>query len=298
MNEVKVNDEINISDMIYEIRGKQVMLDSDLARLYGCKNGTKTINQAVSRHLDRFPHDFYFQINNEEYQSVLRSQVGTANRQMSRTLPYVFTEEGVAMLSAVLRTDVASVVSIRIMRAFVAMRHYIGNNEFRLSNVESKLLEHDNEIKLIQESFKKFDEKKIVNEIYYKGQIYDAYSRIIDILSEARTEIIIIDRYVDKMVLDMIRNLKIEVILITKENAKLSKLDISKYNDEYGNLKVIYSDDYHDRYFILDRKIVYHCGTSINNAGSRLFSINMLTDKFVINNLVDNVLNIINIKNN
>ena len=193
------------------------------------------------------------------------------------------------MLATVLRTDVAEKVSVRIMDAFVAMRHYIGNNEFRLSNVETKVLEHDNEIKLIKEAFNKFDDKERVNEIYYKGQIYDAYSRIIDILGEARTEIIIIDRYVDKMVLDMIRNLKVKVVLITKEDNKLSKLDISKYNDEYDNLKVIYSDDYHDRYFILDRKIIYHCGTSINNAGSRLFSINMLTDKFVINSLLDKV---------
>ena len=294
MNEVIINDEINISDMIYEIRGKQVMLDSDLAKLYRCKNGTKEINQAVKNNLEKFPDRFSWKLTDDEIIDLRSKKMTTSYSKMSRSRPRVFTEQGVAMLATILKSSIATQVSIRIMDAFVAMRHYIGNNEFRLSNVESKLLEHDNEIKLIQESFEKFDEKKIVNEIYYKGQIYDAYSRIIDILSEARTEIIIIDRYVDKMVLDMIRNLKIEVILITKENAKLSKLDISKYNDEYGNLKVIYSDDYHDRYFILDRKIVYHCGTSINNAGSRLFSINMLTDKFVINSLVDKVMEELN----
>ena len=287
MNEVMVNDEINISDMIYEIRGKQVMLDSDLAKLYKCKNGTKAINLAVKRHINRFPPRFMFQLTTIEYEK-LRFQSETTNN-MSRTLPYVFTEEGVAMLATILRTEVAEKVSIRIMDAFVAMRHYIGNNEYRLSNVETKVLEHDNQIKLITEAFKKFDEKEQINEIYYRGQIYDAYSKILDIFNSAIEEIIIVDRYADKTLLDMIRNLKANVILITKEDNKLSKLDIFKYNSEYDNLKVVYSDDYHDRYFILDRQTVYHCGTSINNAGSRVFSINILTDRFVIDNLIDTV---------
>ena len=151
MNEVIVNEDINVENLIYEIRGKQVMIDSDLAKLYKCANGTKTINLAVKRHINRFPERFMFQLTKIEYNN-LQFQIETANN-MSRSLPYVFTEQGVAMLATIIRTEVAEKVSIRIMDAFVAMRHYIGNNENRLSNVESKVLEHDNEIRILQESF-------------------------------------------------------------------------------------------------------------------------------------------------
>ena len=136
MNEIIVADEIKIEDMIYEIRGKQVMLDSDLAKLYECKNGTKTINLAVKRHINRFPERFMFQLTSDEMEQ-LRFQIETANN-MARTLPFCFTEQGVAMLATILRTKVAEEISIKIMDAFVRMRHYIGNNEYRLSNVESK----------------------------------------------------------------------------------------------------------------------------------------------------------------
>ena len=288
MYELKINESINIEKMIYEIRGKQVMLDSDLAKLYNCVNGTKTINQAVSRHEDRFPSDFYFQLTQEEF-TYLRSQVGTSKFKMTRNIPYVFTEQGVAMLATIIKTNIASIVSIEIMRAFVAMRHYIGNNDYRLSNIETKLIEHDNNIKLLQESFKKFDEKKIVNEIYFKGQIYDAYSKIIDIFNTAKEELIIIDNYADKTVLDMIKYLNIKVSLITKKNSLLTKLDLSKYNQEYHNLKVIYDDSFHDRYFIIDNNIIYHCGASINYAGSRTFSINNLEDELVKTVLINKI---------
>ena len=156
MNEIdKVE---KIENMIYEIRGKQVMLDSTLAKLYECKNGTKVINQAVNRNIERFPSDFYFQLTTEEV-SHLKSQFVTSslsnNYGGNRKLPYVFTEQGVAMLATIIRTRVAAQMSVKIMRAFVAMRHYIGNNEYRLSNIETKVLEHDKDIKLLQTAFKK-----------------------------------------------------------------------------------------------------------------------------------------------
>ena len=292
MNELIEKDETNIENMIYEVRGKQVMLDSDLAKLYQCKNGTKVINQAVSRHKDRFPEDFCFQLTKQEYIN-LRSQFVTANSNMIRTQPYVFTEEGIAMLATILRTDVAAKVSINIMKAFVAMRHYIGNSQYRLFNVESKALEHDERIKVLEKTFDKFKEKD--NEIYYKGQIYDAYSRIIDLFNKAKIELIIIDRYADKSVLDMIKSLNIHITLITKEGYKLSKLDISKYNEQYDNLQIIYNDNFHDRYFIIDKIEVYHCGTSINSAGIRIFSLNKLTDDIVKNNLLNYIVDTINL---
>ena len=140
--------------------------------------------------------------------------------------PRVFTEQGVAMLSTILKSKVAVQTSIRIMDAFVAMRHYIGNNEYRLLNIESKVLEHDSEIKLLQDSFSKFEEKKKINDIYFSKQIYDAYSKIKDIFSLPKKELIIIDSYADKTVLDMIKELNIKVVLVTKNNNKLSDLDI------------------------------------------------------------------------
>ena len=296
MNSVVIEDK-RIENMIYEIRGKQVMLDSDLAKLYKCKNGTKVINQAVSRNIERFPDDFYFQLTSLEYKN-LKSQFVTSSLENNyggvRKLPYVFTEQGVAMLSSVLRTEVASSVSINIMRAFVAMRHYIGNNEYRLSNVETKVIEHDKEIKLLQETLDKFDSVKKVNEIYFKGQIYDAYSKIIDIFKTAKKELIIIDSYADKTVLDMIRNINVNIILITKKNNKLTNTDINKYNKQYNNLNIIYNDTFHDRYFIIDKNTIYHCGASINHAGRRTFSINILDDEIVKDNLINSIKQIIN----
>ena len=276
-----------IEDMIYEIRGKQVMLDSDLARLYKCVNGTKTINLAVKRHINRFPERFMFQLTKEEYND-LRFQFETTNN-MSRTLPYVFTEQGVAMLATILRTEVAEEISIRIMDAFVVMRHYIGTNEYRLSNVEYKIIEHDKSIKLLQELFNKFEEKRKINEIYFNGQIYEAYSKIVDIMKEAIKELIVIDIYADKNVLDIISKINVKVLLIVKENTNLSKLDIDKYNKEYSNLAIVYDNSFHDRYIIIDNSIIYHLGASINHAESKTFSINILLDEFVKNSLIDKI---------
>ena len=273
------------------------MLDSDLAKLYKCKNGTKTINQAVSRHKNRFPERFMFHLTKEEYKSILRSQFGTLELkqgQYNKYLPYVFTEQGVAMLATILRTEVAEEVSIRIMDAFVAMHHYIGNNEYRLSNIETKIIEHDNDIKLLQKSFEKFEEKRKVNEIYFNGQIYDAYSKIVDIFKIAKKELIIIDGYTDKTILDMIKNMPYKVIIITKESSNISNLDIEKYNAQYHNLTIYYDNTFHDRYFILDKESIYHLGTSINHAGSRTFSINILEDILIKQALLENIDKIIN----
>ena len=295
MNELIIKEKSNIQDMIFEVKGKQVMLDSDLAKLYNCKNGTKTINLAVKRHLNRFPERFMFQLTEEECKNISRFQIETLKERGHniKYLPYVFTEQGVAMLATVLRTEVAEEISIRIMDAFVSMRHYIGNNEYRIANIETKIIEHDNNIKLLQESFKKFEEKKTINEIYFKGQIYDAYSKIIDIFKTARDELIIIDAYSDKTTLDMIRNLNCNVFIITKKNILLTDLDIKKYKQEYHNLNVYYNNSYHDRYFIIDKSTIYHCGASINYAGSKTFSINILDDDKIKRCLIDDINKII-----
>ena len=214
--------------MIYEIRGKQVMLDSDLAKLYQCSNGTKSINQAVKRHINRFPERFMFQLTIDEFE-ILRSQIGTAN--MSRSLSHVFTEQGVAMLSSVLKTEVANRISVDIMRAFVAMRKYISNNLMEKNDMKSLLINHDKRINILEKSFSKFEEKRKVNEIYFNGQIYDAYSKIVDILKEAKKELVIIDAYADKTTLDIIKKLNVNVILIINDRSKITKLDIEKCNE-------------------------------------------------------------------
>ncbi len=268
-----------IEDLIYEIRGKRVMLDSDLARLYECKNGTKTINLAVKRHPKRFPNNFMFQLTFNEY-SNLKFQIETSslnNYGGVRKLPFAFTEQGVAMLSAVLRTPVADKVSVMIMNAFTEMKRYISQELLEQKYYKNMLLKHDEEIKLLQKTFAKFQNNEEINTIFFEGEIYDAYSKLVDIMNKAQEELIIIDNYADKTVLDMIKNIKINVLLITR-GSLLTNIDISKYQEQYHNLEIIYNDSFHDRYLILDSKIIYHCGASLNKAGRRTFSINKLED--------------------
>ena len=223
----------SIKDMIYEVRGKQVMLDSDLAKLYGCTNGTKTINLAVKRNIERFPNNFYFQLTKEEYENLkrgLRFQIETAK---IRSLPYVFTEQGIAMLSSVLRTK----------DAFVELRKFINENkdlfkrmiqiENKTEYIENTLIEFDNNFKIIFDKFDKKEEFK--SKLFFNGQIYDAYSLLVDIISKANKKIIIIDNYVDKTTLDILskKNINVIVLLVTdNKKSKLTKTDIDKFNSE------------------------------------------------------------------
>ncbi len=286
MNEVIIKNEVNIENLIYEIRGFQVMLDSDLAKLYECTNGTKDINKAVKRHIERFPKNFLFQLTDEEYSS-LRFQTGTSNIKGGRRYnPYVFTEQGVAMLSSVLHTKTAVTTSIKIINAFVAMRKYISTNLIEQKYINNLVLEDHEKIKVLESSFAKFEEKQKVNEIYFNGQIYDAYSKIQEIFNDATKELIIIDNYADYILLDIVKRLKIKVIIITKPNNLLTKQDIIKYNQQYNNLKVIYNNTFHDRYFILDKKIVYHCGASINRIGYKTFSVTLINDDEICQALI------------
>ncbi len=280
-------DDLNIEKKIYEIRGKQVMLDSDLASLYKCANGTKTINQAVNRHRDRFPDDFYFQLTKDEYKDILRSQVGTlelGQGKYSKFLPFVFTEQGVAMLATVLRTSVAAEVSIKIMRAFVAMRKYISTGLVEQKYINNLVFKHEDDINKI---FDYFESKEITNKLYLEGQIYDAYSGILDILRLSKEKIIIIDPYVDKYVLDMISKVKTKVYLIISSKSRLKEIDIDKYNKEYNNLNIKYNDSFHDRFIILDNKYLYHIGTSLNNAGIKIFLISRIKNDMITSLLIN-----------
>ena len=293
MNDIIVKDDIKIEDLIYEIRGKQVMLDSDLAKLYNCKNGTKEINQAVKRNMDRFPEDFYFQLTKDEYDN-LKSQFVTSsnnNHGGNRKLPYVFTEQGVAMLSSTLKTITASITSINIMRAFVAMRKYINTNLIEQKYINNLVFEHDKDIKLLKEIFNKLSTKEKVNHIFFDGEIYDAYSVLIKILSKAKKEIIIIDNYAGKELFDITRNIKINIKIYTKNIDSIAK---KKYEEEYNNLTIINTDIFHDRFIILDNNTLYNLGSSLKDIGKKCTSINKIDDTNIIKNLLDRINNINN----
>ncbi len=279
MNEVLLSEEKNIRDLIYEVIGKQVMLDSDLAILY--KVETKALNRQVKRNIERFDENFCFQLTSEEYKN-LRCQNGTSSKIGGRRYnPYVFTELGVTMLAGILRSKIAVDANKRIIRAFVSMRHYFNTNLIEQKYINKLVLEDHEKIEEIFSRFDKDDEY-----LYLPGQIYDSYSKVLDIFKRSKKELIIIDSYADKSLLDIIKDLKVKVIIITKKNNLLKELDIEKYNKQYDNLKVIYNNTFHDRYFIIDKKTIYHCGASLNGIGYKTFSINKVEDEKVKKMLV------------
>ena len=274
MNEII--QELKIENMIYEMRGKQVMLDSDLARLYGVE--TKRVNEAVKNNIHKFPDRFSWKLTCDEFID-LRSKFSTSslnNYGGRRYLPRVFTEQGVAMLATILKSKVATEVSIKIMDAFVAMRKYISSNLIEQKYINNLVMKHEEQISTI---FDYFDKNCNDTEIYFKGQIYDAYSKILDIFLIAKDSLIIIDSYADKYLLDMISKVNVSVVIVLSTKSRLSELDVNKYGQEYDNLTLIYNDSFHDRFIILDKKEMYHLGTSINNAGTKTFAINKVEDK-------------------
>lgn len=285
MTDLIIKDNIKIEDLIYEVRGKQVMLDSDLAILYGCKNGTKSINLAVKRHINRFPERFCFKLTEEESKNfwfqleTKKDNIETRGGKYDR--PYAFTEQGVAMLSAVLRTEVAEEVSIKIMDAFVAMRKYISSNLIEQKYINNMVLKHEESINLLQESFEKLEikEKEKINHIFFEGQIYDAYSLMIDILGSAKEEIIIIDNYAGKKLFDLLRGIGVGIKIYSK-NFDLEL--IKKYNSQYSNISTFIHNGFHDRFIILDKSILYHCGSSFKDLGVKCFAINKVDNQFLL----------------
>ena len=291
MNNVIIKNDVKIENMIYEISGKQVMLDSDLARLYGCKNGTKSLNLAVKRHINRFPERFMFQLTKEEYSSIYsRFQFETLNKNNQKQglnikyLPYVFTEQGVAMLSAILKTDVAEEISIKIMDAFVAMKSIINTSLIEQKYFNELTIKNTEDIKLLQESFNKLNTKESNNHIFYEGQIYDSYSLVIDILSKARKEIIIIDNYAGKKLFDIIKNIKVNIKVYTENIDNTAR---EKYEKQYSNINIFTTDIFHDRFIIIDNKILYHSGASFKDLGKKCFAMTKIDDTKIIKDLLE-----------
>ena len=289
MNDLAVKDLLNIENMIYEIDGKEVMLDSNLAKLYNVE--TKRVNEAVYRNKEKFPNRISWILEEKEFNN-LRSQFATSssinNYGGRRYLPRVFTEQGVYMLATVLKSKAAIQTSIRIMDTFVKMRHYINYNKNILPRrfllLEDKV---DDNTKRIDELFDKFNPKIITkNSIFFKGDIYDAYSVLIEIIDLAKEEIIIIDNYLGKALLDILRSINRKIIIISSYVDETLK---NKYLKQYNNIKFIKNSSYHDRFIIIDRNIVYHCGASFKDLGKKCFSIHEINDKEYIKTILKNI---------
>ena len=294
-----------IQSMIYTFRGRQVMLDSDLARLYQVT--TSNLNKAMKRNIARFPERFCFQLTENEYEN-LRFQNGisslTNNYGGRRYMPYVFTEQGIAMLSAVLKSDIAVEVSLKIMDSFVEMRKFLISNQelfSRLDKVELRQIDFEKKIDSKNaDTDKKLEEvfdyiattKEVKQKIFFNGQIYDAFSLMVELVEKAGTELILIDNYVDINTLNILSKKKdgVNVLIVTSGNGNLTDKDIAKFNSQYPKLVVKISKDFHDRFLIIDRKEVYHIGASIKDAGKKSFGITKLEVEELTKSLLDKVL--------
>jgi phage regulator Rha-like protein len=284
MAENKIVNADKLQDLIYTIRGVQVMYDNDLAELYGVE--IKRLNEQVKRNRERFPEEFMFQLTDEEF-AFLRSQNATLETGRGRHrkyLPYVFTEQGVAMLSAVLRSETAVKISIQIIKAFVAMRKFITTNAqifHRLDAVEQKQLEQKVETdEKFDRIFNAIESKEITPKqgIFFDGQIFDAYKFVSDLIRRAKKSIIIIDNYIDDSVLLLLtkRKKSVTVKIFTKTISKQLALDVKKYNSQYPPVEIIKFKYAHDRFIIIDDKEVFHFGASLKDLGKKWFAFSKL----------------------
>lgn len=276
----EVND--SVENMIYEINGTKVMLDSELARLYQCKNGTKEINQAVKNNPLKFPERFSWILKNNELEELRSKNLTTNYSKMSRSNPRVFTEQGVMMLATILKSEVAIEVSISIMDAFVKLRRYVSNS---LMNSEM-LINHENRILKLETTFNKMQDKEKINTIFFEGQIFDAYVLLLDIFDTAKEEIIIIDNYAGKELLKILKGIDKKIIIISKN---IDNILVKKYKNQYSNIEFKNIDIFHDRFIIIDRKKLYSCGASFKDLGKKCFAVNEMEANEVINNLVNKV---------
>ncbi|MCX6075899.1 MAG: ORF6N domain-containing protein [Campylobacterales bacterium] len=271
MNNI-ITDNHTIQNKIFTVRDVQVMLDADLAELYGVE--TKQLNKAVSRNLDRFPESFRFQLTQHEFDN-LRFQNGTSSEHGGRRyLPFVFTEQGVSMLSAVLRSTTAVQVSIRIIETFVVMRRFITQNAGifeRFERIEQRLSIHDENFNKI---FDAIEDKTIKPKqgIFYNGQIFDAYIFVNDLIKSAKNTITLFDNYIDESVLTLLsKNQTVKITIYTKNISKQLKLDVEKYNSQYKQIELKKFDLSHDRFLLVDDE-VYHIGTSLKDLGKKWFA--------------------------
>ena len=285
----------NIEECIYNVRGQQVMLDSDIAFFFEVE--TKTINKQMKRNIDRFPEDFCFQLSNKEMND-LRCHFGTTKFLSSkrRYNPYVYTEEGIIALAGVLKNDIAAKMSVEIARRFIQMRKFIlenGDVLLALAKLQNRQIEFENETN------KKFDEiLKLISKadlpkqaIFSAGQFYDAYEYISSIIQRANTSIVLIDPYCDSKAFTFLKNKKetVELTICLSHSSKLENDEISKYESQYGKISIKHLDDNRDRYIIIDNKECYQLGASLNYAGKKMFSIIKNEDKDIIQFILNKI---------
>jgi len=269
-NIVKVE---NIKNMIFSFAGLQVMVDRDLAEIYGVE--TKVLNQAIKRNIERFPNDFRFQLSDDEKNELVTNCDRFERLKHSSVNPFVFTEQGIAMLSTVLRSEIAIKVSIQIMRAFVEMKKIISSNTAilqRLENVELKQISTDEKINKI---FKEIESNDIKPKqgIFYNGQVFDAYKFVADLIKGANKSIVLIDNYIDETVLVLFsKNQKINITIYTRKITQQLLLDVEKYNTQYKPITIKRFSKAHDRFLIIDNKEMFHFGASLKDLGKKLFA--------------------------
>ena len=271
-NELQIADNQNLQEKIHTIRGFQVMLDRDLAELYGVE--TKRINEAVKNNQDKFLEDFYFELNDGEF-DFLRSKVSTTTFAKTRINPKVFTEQGIYMLATILKSKVASQVTVSIIRVFASMRQLISQNIVtyeRFERIEQRLSFHDKNFDKLFEALED-KTKKHSEGIFYDGQIYDAYAFVNDLLKSAKSEVMLIDNYIDDTVFTLFSkypNLKIKIY--TQTITKQLRLDYQKYQSQYQNIELKEFKKAHDRFLILDSTQMYHIGASLKDLGKKWFA--------------------------
>lgn len=284
-----------IEEKIFTFRGIQVMIDKDLADVYGVK--TKALNQAVKRNVERFPERYRFQLSDNELDELVTKCDRLQILKHSSSNPYAFTEQGVSMLASVLKSDTAVQTSIKIIDAFVAMRHFMLNNAKLFTEIDNlkqhqietdvHLLENDKKIEQILTLLDK-NKNKDKQRLFFDGQIFDAFSFMVSIVKKANKDIILIDNYVNVETLDILAKKKemVNVQIITSKNTKLTQFDIDKFNAQYPTLTLNFTDKFHDRFFIIDHSTAYHIGASIKDAGKKCFGVNLINDHWLFDILL------------
>jgi hypothetical protein len=278
-----------IENKIFNFRGNQVMIDKDLAELYQVE--VKRLNEQVKRNVERFPPHFRFQLSDIEKNELVAICDRFEMLKHSSSNPYVFTEQGVAMLSAVLRSEKAVAVSIQIMNAFVEMRRIMQNNAGilqRVESIETKLQLYDTNFEKIFEALDG-GKPEVKQDIFFQGQVFDAYAFVIDLIKKAEHNLVIIDNYIDLELLQMLsqKSENVGVKIITQINTPVKALDIKKFNTQYGGLEIEHSNKYHDRFLIIDNKELYHFGASLKDLGRKCFAFSLMEDNHILKNSMD-----------
>lgn len=292
-SEISILEENSIRSKIHFIRGQQVMLDCDLAQIYGYE--TKRFNEQIKNNRERFDEDFMFRLNNEEVQQLSRSKISTLNKGRGSNIkyaPYAFTEQGIYMLMTVLKGDLAVTQSKMLIRTFKEMKHFIQNNSHiftELDNIKKHLLEsdfhHKENDKKIQELFSLMDKYNIkeTQGIFFQGQIFDAYAKFESFLATAKKEIILIDNYVDLSILERLSKKKkgVNVTIYTAPNTKLTTQDVQTFNTQYPTLTLKHTTKVHDRFLIIDKTTIYHIGASLKDLGKKCFCFDVLDSGYI-----------------